>query len=535
MEAVVIERMGESSGQRAQMVLDVSKAANAHLELGRVLDALMDALAPTIRFNAIAVEVIRGETLFLHSLSVKDFQRKECEPTEEFVSRILGVPVEKLGPGPLKGIPVKDSRVNSLAGNAGPYVCHDLAKCAQFAEEKMFLTHGVQSYICLPLRKREKLLGGLYFNLHEKREFQPYEVQMIADVGEIVGIAVRNALAFEEIRRLRDQLQEENLILQDEIVHQSMYEEIIGSSAALRQLLHGIEKVAPTDSTVLITGETGTGKELLARAIHKLSPRAERALVKVNCAALPGELIASELFGHEKGAFTGALQQRIGRFETADRGTIFLDEIGELPADMQVSLLRVLQEKEFERVGGNVTRQTDARVIAATNVDLAAAVAAGRFRRDLYYRLNVFPVHAPPLRSRADDIPVLVEYFAARFAKRMGKRILRIAKPAMDALMAYSWPGNIRELQNVIERAVILSDGELLRLDPASFQEAPVAAAPASGEDSQRAELEKVLRETRGRISGAKGAAVRLGIPASTLESRLRALRINKHAFRNEP
>jgi formate hydrogenlyase transcriptional activator len=530
----VNERITES-WLRAQMVLDVSKAANAHLELGNVLDSLAEALAPTIRFNAIAVEVIEGEVLRLHSLSLKDFPRLDGEPTANFVSRILGVPIEKLGPGPLKGIPLRDCRIHDLADSTVPFVCNDLKTQARFAEERMFLAHGVESYICLPLRKRGKLLGGLYFNLHEKRDFTPYQVQLIADVGEIVGIAVRNALAYEEITRLRDRLQEENLLLQDEIVHQSMYEEIIGSSAALRQLLHGIEKVAPTDSTVLITGETGTGKELLARAIHKLSPRAGRALVKVNCAALPGELIASELFGHEKGAFTGALQQRIGRFETADGGTIFLDEIGELPPDMQVSLLRVLQEKEFERVGGNLTRHTDARVIAATNLDLAEEVAAGRFRRDLYYRLNVFPVHAPPLRSRQDDIPVLVEYFAARFAKRMGKRILRIAKPAMDALQAYTWPGNIRELQNVIERAVILSEGELLRLDPASFKENAAAPAPNRGEDSQRAELENLLRETRGRISGAKGAAVRLGIPASTLESRLRALRINKHAFRTEP
>jgi formate hydrogenlyase transcriptional activator len=277
-------------------------------------------------------------------------------------------------------------------------------------------------------------------------------------------------------------------------------------------------------------GETGTGKELVAHAIHKRSPRSARALVKVNCAALPGDLIASELFGHEKGAFTGALNQRIGRFEAANGGTIFLDEIGELSPEMQVSLLRVLQEKEFERVGGNRTIRTDVRVIAATNRDLAKQVAEDRFRMDLFYRLNVFPVRVPALRERTDDIPILVDYFVAHFARRMGKKIGQIEKRTLDALLAYSWPGNIRELQNLIERGVILSEGNVFRMEPGLLSSQP-AVAPRRDDDPKSA-IEFVLRETRGRISGPDGAAAKLGIPASTLESRIRALGINKHLFR---
>jgi len=297
-------------------------------------------------------------------------------------------------------------------------------------------------------------------------------------------------------------------------------------------VLAAIDRVAPTDATVLITGETGTGKELVAHAIHKRSPRSGRALVKVNCAALPSELIASELFGHEKGAFTGALQQRIGRFEAATGGTIFLDEIGELNPEMQIALLRVLQEKEFERVGGNRTIQTDVRVIAATNRDLNQEVTDGRFRMDLYYRLNVFPVHVPSLRERPDDIPILVDYFVSRFASRMGKRIRQIDKTTLDTMLRYSWPGNIRELQNVIERGVILADSDVFRLEKGALHTESKVAAIAVGDNDPRAQIESVLRSTRGRISGPDGAAARLGVPASTLESRIRALKINKHQFR---
>jgi formate hydrogenlyase transcriptional activator len=350
-----------------------------------------------------------------------------------------------------------------------------------------------------------------------------------------VSIAVSNALAYDEIHTLKEQLQVENRLLQDEIVQRSIYEEIVGSSTSLQKVLTAIDRVAQTDTTVLITGETGTGKELVAHAIHRRSPRSSRALVKVNCAALPSELIASELFGHEKGAFTGALQQRAGRFEAANKGTIFLDEIGELSSEMQIALLRVLQEKEFERVGGNKTIRTDVRVITATNRNLEEEVEKGRFRMDLYYRLNVFPVRVPALRERVDDIPVLVDYFASRFASRMGKRITEIDKRTLEWMQQYAWPGNIRELQNVIERGVILADGDVLRVEPLIAKAAVRTISPGDGAGSrarQKAAIEAVLQETRGRIAGPDGAAERLGIPASTLESRIRVLKINKHQFK---
>jgi formate hydrogenlyase transcriptional activator len=312
--------------------------------------------------------------------------------------------------------------------------------------------------------------------------------------------------------------------------------EIVGNSPALKRVLDVVGKVAPFDATVLLLGETGTGKELIAQAIHRGSPRCDRPLVRVNCAALPAELIASELFGHEKGAFTGAMQQRIGRFEVANGGTIFLDEIAELSPEIQVSLLRVLQEKEFERVGGNRTIKTDVRVIAATNKDLWREVSAGRFRMDLFYRLNVFPVHVPPLRERVNDIPALVDYFAARLARRTGKKICQIEKRSLCAMEQYSWPGNIRELQNVIERCVILAEGEVLRVEPSMLMQEPqsVATAPTTtgfGSD-RKAQIEAVLRETRGKVYGARGAAARLALPATTLDSQIRALSINKHQFK---
>jgi formate hydrogenlyase transcriptional activator len=312
--------------------------------------------------------------------------------------------------------------------------------------------------------------------------------------------------------------------------------QIVGNSPALQRVLELVEKVAPFDSTVLLLGETGTGKELIANAIHRGSPRRDRTFVRVNCAALPAELIASELFGHEKGAFTGAMQQRIGRFEAANGGTIFLDEIAELSPEIQVSLLRVLQEKEFERVGGNRTIKTDVRVIAATNKDLWREVSEGRFRMDLFYRLNVFPVHVPPLRERVNDIPVLVDYFAARLAARTGKKISRIEKQSLCAMQQYSWPGNIRELQNVIERCVILAEGEVLRLDSDMLMQQPQSFAPTPittdfGSD-RKAQIEAMLRETRGKVYGPRGAAARLGLPATTLDSQIRAFSINKHQFK---
>jgi PAS domain S-box-containing protein len=356
--------------------------------------------------------------------------------------------------------------------------------------------------------------------------------------GTAVDIEDRKR-ALQEIHTQKDRLQMENLALKEEVDQASMFEEIIGSSAALNRVLAHVTRVAPTDSTVLIKGETGTGKELVARAIHRLSRRSDRAFVLVNCAAIPPSLIASELFGHEKGAFTGAIQRRLGRFELADGGTIFLDEVGELPAETQSTLLRVLQEREFERVGGSQPISVDVRVLAATNRDLKAGVDAGSFRLDLFYRLNVFPLQVPSLRERVEDIPVLAEYFAQRYAAKARKNIRSIEKPTLKLLQTYSWPGNVRELQNVIERAAILCDGDTLSVDETWLQhESPArradsATLAASLEDREREMIEAALTETRGRVSGASGAAARLGIARSTLESRVRSLRIDKHRFKS--
>ena len=345
--------------------------------------------------------------------------------------------------------------------------------------------------------------------------------------------------AFEEIQRLKDQLYKENLALREEIDVTRMFEEIVGSSPALQVVLSQVAKVAPTDSTVLITGETGTGKELIARAIHKRSQRSSRAFVSANCAAIPHDLIASELFGHEKGAFTGATQRRLGRFEAADGGTIFLDEVGELPAETQVALLRVLQEREFQRVGGNESLRTNVRVVAATNRKLEAAIGEGRFREDLFYRLNVFPVVVPPLRERKEDIPLLVQYFVERYATKAGKRITGIAKRSLELLQSYTWPGNIRELQNVIERSVIISDSENLTVDEswlgahAGASDSPAQRLSVRLASQEKEMIEAALAASNGRVSGPLGAAAKLGIPQSTLDSKIKSLKINKHQFRN--
>jgi len=362
------------------------------------------------------------------------------------------------------------------------------------------------------------------------------------DKGQVIRWYVA-ATDIEDRKQAEDRLRSENVALREEVDKASMFEEIVGTSPALKSVLSRISKVAPSDSTVLITGETGTGKELVARAIHRRSDRASRAFVSVNCAAIPRDLIASELFGHEKGAFTGATQQRPGRFELANGGTIFLDEVGELPVETQIALLRVLQEHEFERVGGSRRIRADVRVIAATNRDLQAAISAGSFRSDLFYRLNVFPIEIPSLRERREDIPLLVEYFIDRYARKAGKNIKRVNKKTLELFQLYPWPGNIRELQNVIERSMILCETEIFTIDENWLPQPP----PLTPESKQQVELprrllvqekdmiEAALKDTLGRISGPTGAALKLGIPRSTLESRIRSLKIDKNRFRPDP
>jgi len=353
------------------------------------------------------------------------------------------------------------------------------------------------------------------------------------------GHVMASAAVFIADPKSQERVQHENLALREEIDTGSISDEIVGTSAALKRVLSLVSKVAPTDASVLVTGETGTGKELVARAIHRRSRRSSRAFVSVNCAAIPRDLIASELFGHEKGSFTGALQRRLGRFELAEGGTIFLDEVGELPAGTQIALLRVLQEHEFERVGGTRPIQTNVRVVAATNRNLQAAIAAGTFRSDLFYRLNVFPIEIPPLRERREDIPVLIAHFIQRCARNAGKNIRGIEKISLDLLQSYSWPGNIRELQNVIERSVIMCETDNFSLDKTWLTQQPVASESKGQSDfsqklaaQEKRMIESALGESEGRVFGPSGAAALLGMPRSTAESKIRSLKIDKNRFR---
>jgi formate hydrogenlyase transcriptional activator len=394
---------------------------------------------------------------------------------------------------------------------------------------QLMKAEGVRSAVCMPLITHDRALGTLGLASLRDGTFQQGDVDLLGQVAGQVAIAVENALAFQEIAELKNKLAQEKLYLEDEIRSEMNFDEIIGESASLRAVLKQVETVAPTDSTVLITGETGTGKELIARAIHNLSPRRERTFVKVNCAAIPTGLLESELFGHERGAFTGAIAQRIGRFELADGGTIFLDEIGDIPLELQPKLLRVLQEQEFERLGSTHTTRVDIRLVAATNRNLAEMVAARTFRSDLYYRLRVFPILMPPLRDREGDIPSLVRYFVEKHARRMNRKVETIPAETLDQLVQYPWPGNIRELENLIERAVIVSPGPVLRVPLGELKsEGEAVGESQSLRAAEREHILKALEATKWVLAGPRGAAIRLGVKRTTLQSKMRKLGIEK-------
>ena len=409
---------------------------------------------------------------------------------------------------------------------------------------RLAAAESVKSACFIPLVNRGRALGDLMIVRLTEGTFTAEDVDFLSQAAGQIAIAIENALAYREISELKDKLAQEKLYLEEEIRSEMNFAEIVGKSSALRKVLKRVETVAPTDSTVLIYGETGAGKELIARAIHDLSPRKSKAFVKLNCAAIPTGLLESELFGHERGAFTGAIAQRIGRFEVAHGGTIFLDEIGEIPLELQTKLLRVLQEREFERLGSSRTLRTDARLIAATNRDLEAMVAEQKFRSDLFFRLNVFPIQVPPLRERHGDIPLLVRHFAQQFSKRMNKTIDTISSATMDALSRYHWPGNIRELQNVIERAVITSTGPVLKVDVADLKiskpSSPAEKGSAQGstngglrdtlEETERQQILKALKQSNWVVAGPKGAAAKLGMKRSTLQLRMSKLGISRHS-----
>lgn len=412
------------------------------------------------------------------------------------------------------------------------YGCPDLLKKETWYEHEVNLAgSGTRAYRAIPLFVRGDLIGLAVFNRRDPIEFAWDQAEILNGIAPPIGVALANALANERIRELHDQLEAENLAFREQ-TGRKVFEEIVGWSAALHRVLNAIDQVGPTDTTVLLTGETGTGKELIAQAIHKRSLRRHGPLVSVHCASVPQPLLASELFGHERGAFTGASERRKGRFEQAHGGTLFLDEVGELPGDMQVMLLRVLQERVFERLGGSQSIRADVRVIAATNRELDEEVQSGRFRNDLFYRLNVFPIRLPPLRERSEDIPHLVAHLAAKHSGRVGKTINRIDPRTMNLLVSHHWPGNVRELENVVERAVILSTNGVLKLDRGSWPTTPLSGnLHVELRQHERETIEAALTASTGKVAGPNGAAARLGMPPSTLEFRIKRLGIDKMRF----
>lgn len=521
--------------QRFALMLRMWEAVTSERELHGVLASLVEVLVPAVPFNSIAI-VDFSQGLEQHqkhrimALYVVGFPRIEGETPEQLARRTEPYwrPLKEVRPL----IPYPNSEDGLLRGE--PFGCDDLLEKEGWYDHEFSLARGgVRSYAAVPLVASGRLVGVATFTRIEQRAFPPSEMSILRDVGRALSVAAANALANEEIRRLREQLEEENIGLRAQLGQAPWFEEILANSTALKRVLETIEQVATTDATVLITGETGTGKGLVARAIHRRSSRARGPFIKVNCAAIPDTLLASELFGHERGAFTGAVERRKGRFEQAHGGTLFLDEIGELPQEMQVLLLRVLQEREFERLGGTHTLQVDVRLVAATNRDLAEDVRAGKFRSDLYYRLNVFPVHVPALRERPEDIAPLVAHFAEKYGSRFGRKIFRIDRQTLDLLQSQSWPGNVRELENVVERAVILSRGGALHCDPTTlpgtFMKCDSTDEPFSQE---REAIENALATSRGKVAGENGAAKKLGLPASTLEFRIKKLSINKFRYR---
>ena len=515
-EAQSVQEQLKKERDRLGLLLDVNNAVVSVLDLHELLKAVSDSLRRLMphEYASLSLYDADTDTLQIHAL---DFP-----VSKGLLQEGLKVPVE----GSPTGQAIKTRQPVYISRASIERFGSDIAR--------RILAEGLKSAYCLPLISHGRPLGTLVVASLTDDVFPEKDARLLELVAKQISIAVENSLAYRREVERANKLSEEKLYLQDEIRTEHNFEEIIGESPALKNILQQVETVAPTDSTILILGETGTGKELIARAIHNLSGRRERTLVKVNCAAIPTGLLESELFGHEKGAFTGAIAQRIGRFELAHGGTLFLDEVGDIPLELQPKLLRVLQEQEFERLGSARTLHVDVRLVAATNVDLARKVADNQFRADLYYRLNVFPIVIPPLRERREDIPLTVRYFAQKYARRMKKPIESIPAKSLAALTEYSWPGNVRELENFVERGVILSRGPELELPLSelkpSNKAAPAAASTGSAtlEYAERQHIMRVLSETDWVIGGPTGAAVRLGMKRTTLQSRMKKLGIER-------
>jgi formate hydrogenlyase transcriptional activator len=504
------------SGDRYRALLAVSEAIVLHRDLPALFHELAGRLHEVVRFDWLV--------LMLHDAATGKMRVRVLEPPDPGM----------VAPG--FDTPPDESAAGVVWQTQKPIIISSMKEHEPWPEQlKRAQASGVESVCELPLTTARRRLGTLVFASRQMGVYSEADVHYLQLVANQVAVAVENALAFQEIEALKDKLAKEKAYLEEEARTEHDFGNIVGESAALRAILKKVETVASTDSTVLLYGETGTGKELVARAIHDLSPRKHRTFVKLNCAAIPTGLLESELFGHEKGAFTGAISQKLGRFELANQGTLFLDEVGDIPVELQPKLLRVLQEQEFERLGSTRTIRVNVRLVAATNRDLGAMVAEGRFRNDLYYRLNVFPLTLPPLRERRDDIPRLVRHFTQRFARRMGRKIETIPSDVMSALVGYPWPGNVRELQNVIERAVILSRGPVLQVPRADLPSSAPQQATASADDAsttlaeaEREHILRTLRETAWVLGGPKGAAMRLGMKRSTLQWKIKKLGISR-------
>jgi formate hydrogenlyase transcriptional activator len=497
---------------RQELLLKVNNAVVAHLDLDELFTAVSACLRTVIQHD--------GSSLLLHNAETGQWRIHVLDFTnnESFIEE-----------GGDKDCPESPSCRAIATGKPAVFREHDLKEMAgssRIAQE--LLDRSVKSFCSVPLLSHNRTMGALNVGRRQDEGFSSEDVELLRQVAQQISIAVENALAYKQIAQLKDKVTKEKLYLQEEIQTEYNFQEIVGESQTLRRVLKEVETVAATSSTVLILGETGSGKELIARALHNLSDRRERTFVKLNCAAIPTGLLESELFGHEKGAFTGAIATKIGRFETADKGTLFLDEVGEIPLELQVKLLRVLQEQEFERLGSTRTIRVDVRVVAATNRDLGQMVEEQKFRSDLYYRLKVFPITLPPLRERVEDIPALVRHFAQKFALRMKKRIETIPAEAMKALQAYAWPGNVRELENFIERAVILTSGSDLRAPLSELKSLSPSSngSPKTLEDAEREHILKALREAKWTIGGSGGAAAKLGMKRTTLQSKMQKLGI---------
>jgi formate hydrogenlyase transcriptional activator len=498
--------------ERLKVIVDISKRLSSNLDLQSLLRDIASTVRRALGTDVVAVWVLNAEETHLQMYAV-DFPASRGIASE---GRLM--PVE----GTLLGDILKRG-VHEVSDFGDP------ALKLPEGDAAIIRAEGLRFGYAGPMYVRDRKLGVFSLGRKTNKPFAGEDVEMADMVAQQVAIALSNAIAYKDVADLKDRLAKEKVYLEDEIRSELNFSEIVGKSAALRNVLKQIETVAPTDSTVLIYGETGTGKELIARAIHDRSKRRAGTFVKLNCAAIPTGLLESELFGHERGAFTGAISQRVGRFELANRGTIFLDEIGEIPLELQPKLLRVLQEREFERLGNSRTLRTDARLIAATNRDLEAMAAENKFRPDLYYRLNVFPVQVPALRDRPEDIPLLVRHFVEQFARQMNRDIDTIPAETMNALTRYSWPGNIRELQNLVERAVILSSDNVLQVPLQDLKRRSTSASTSSSqtlEETERAHILAVLEKTKWKLSGPNGAAARLGLNRSTLQFRMKKLGI---------